>query len=635
MRAVLYKYNGTTQSSSILATSAATAVGTSAAQLSFSLVIPQTTITLTDRIAIIFQAISPQNNKTITLQFGGSTPSHSHTTIPSVGGSGLVKVVNGVVKADGETLNDSDVADDALSQSKINGLTSALAGKASTSHGHTSSDISDFAEATDDRIAALLEILAPLGITYNDAQNKLTISLDTVPLDKGGTGSTTAADARTIFGGIQPVVIRHNSPVVLNSYGTLTNSLWTFGSSTLTYLSTTATPIVGQSINAAGLTTAVIKSVDGTIACEFVGSFTGTNTLTVTSIVSGTLAIGMGISGGTTTGTPIISALGTGTGGTGTYTTSGTSQTVGNTATSGSAQKLTMSSNATGGGGPSTVTLFSSTTTQLQFATVAMDGRTLQVNDLVLLTAQTASAQNGPWIASQVSPSAVFTRPSWFTGTMLYPMLFGVQQGTSNAGFIIAISGAITNANSVIGIDSLLSTVISSRATIATTSSSNIFSQRQTFAGGGPTSNPISFQAGSNMTTPLAHALEWDGTIQSLTAGASVTGSISGTTLTVSAVGNGIVLIGSTISGTGVTAGTTITAAGTGTGGAGTYTVSVSQTVAATTITAALRTTNAVIVPVPASATAIGRPGMIAYDSTGLYVCTAVNTWRKATLNTF
>lgn len=68
--------------------------------------------------------------------------------------------------------------------------------------------------------------------------------------------------------------------------------------------------------------------------------------------------------------------------------------------------------------------------------------------------------------------------------------------------------------------------------------------------------------------------------------GAVVTGSISTTTLTVTAVTSGTLAVGQTISGTGVTAGTTITAFGTGTGGAGTYTVSASQTVASTTITA-------------------------------------------------
>ncbi len=66
---------------------------------------------------------------------------------------------------------------------------------------------------------------------------------------------------------------------------------------------------------------------------------------------------------------------------------------------------------------------------------------------------------------------------------------------------------------------------------------------------------------------------------------AEFTGSISGTTLTVSAVASGTIKVGVGITGTGVTAGTTITALGTGSGGTGTYTVSASQTVSSTTIT--------------------------------------------------
>jgi hypothetical protein len=67
---------------------------------------------------------------------------------------------------------------------------------------------------------------------------------------------------------------------------------------------------------------------------------------------------------------------------------------------------------------------------------------------------------------------------------------------------------------------------------------------------------------------------------------AQFTGAISGTTLTVSSMAYGSVVVGQTISGTGVTGGTTITAYGTGVGGTGTYTVSSSQTVSSTTITA-------------------------------------------------
>lgn len=68
--------------------------------------------------------------------------------------------------------------------------------------------------------------------------------------------------------------------------------------------------------------------------------------------------------------------------------------------------------------------------------------------------------------------------------------------------------------------------------------------------------------------------------------GAVVTGSISSTTLTVTAVTSGQLAVGQTLSGSGVTGGTTITALGTGVGGTGTYTVSASQTASSTTITA-------------------------------------------------
>lgn len=65
-----------------------------------------------------------------------------------------------------------------------------------------------------------------------------------------------------------------------------------------------------------------------------------------------------------------------------------------------------------------------------------------------------------------------------------------------------------------------------------------------------------------------------------------VTGSIAGTTLTVTAVTTGVLTNGQTISGTGVTTGTQILSQLTGTsGGVGTYQVSVAQTVSSTTIT--------------------------------------------------
>jgi hypothetical protein len=72
--------------------------------------------------------------------------------------------------------------------------------------------------------------------------------------------------------------------------------------------------------------------------------------------------------------------------------------------------------------------------------------------------------------------------------------------------------------------------------------------------------------------------------------GAVFTGSISGTTLTVTAITSGAIAIGQTLSGTGITDGTKILAFQTGAGGnvneAGTYTLNISQTVASSTINA-------------------------------------------------
>lgn len=78
---------------------------------------------------------------------------------------------------------------------------------------------------------------------------------------------------------------------------------------------------------------------------------------------------------------------------------------------------------------------------------------------------------------------------------------------------------------------------------------------------------------------------------------AVVTGSIAGTTLTVSAVSSGTLAVGQYLfdAGGNVMVGTTITALGTGTGGTGTYTVSITQTVSSETINAVAPTLNDIL----------------------------------------
>lgn len=105
---------------------------------------------------------------------------------------------------------------------------------------------------------------------------------------------------------------------------------------------------------------------------------------------------------------------------------------------------------------------------------------------------------------------------------------------------------------------------------------------------GAGTSGTTGSSGSKDPTTALLPAAS-DGYANWSTAGLNaipLTGSISGTTLTVSASPSGALGPSQTISGSGVASGTQITAFGTGTGGAGTYTVNNSQTVASEAMTA-------------------------------------------------
>jgi len=105
------------------------------------------------------------------------------------------------------------------------------------------------------------------------------------------------------------------------------------------------------------------------------------------------------------------------------------------------------------------------------------------------------------------------------------------------------------------------------------------------------------------------------------TAGAgSYTGSISGTTLTITAVASGTLQVGQFINGAGITSGTYITAYGTGSGGLGTYTVSNSQTISSRTIT----TNNLNLFMPPATEVSEGQSTLI--RNSGANTFTVVDT---------
>jgi hypothetical protein len=97
-----------------------------------------------------------------------------------------------------------------------------------------------------------------------------------------------------------------------------------------------------------------------------------------------------------------------------------------------------------------------------------------------------------------------------------------------------------------------------------------------------PTGGPHAYHGDEPGTTGSWTKYYGDGTLD---VRGTLTGSIAGTVLTVSATTLTNIAVGDMLSGTGVTPGTKITSLGTGTGGTGTYNVDTSQTASSTTMT--------------------------------------------------
>ena len=143
------------------------------------------------------------------------------------------------------------------------------------------------------------------------------------------------------------------------------------------------------------------------------------------------------------------------------------------------------------------------------------DGYTPVLGDIIAFALQGGgtSAQNGLWEVTTVGAvgvQAVFTRPSWFTGTVrngMYMTRFGATQG----GYVMAFFGPGGNADITVGTTTIQVVRVNQRLANAT-NSINLFTGYQTFRANGASANqaPFFFQAGAAlMTTPQANAVEW------------------------------------------------------------------------------------------------------------------------------
>jgi len=126
---------------------------------------------------------------------------------------------------------------------------------------------------------------------------------------------------------------------------------------TLTATSTPATPIF------------VNSALSGTSTASFTASFSSTNTMTVSAVSSGTLQVGMTITGSSITNPTTITALGTGTGGTGTYTISRNLSLTSRSVSGSLSWTATVTALGTGTGGTGTYTVTPSQTVPSQSIT--------------------------------------------------------------------------------------------------------------------------------------------------------------------------------------------------------------------------------------------------------------------------
>ena len=261
----------------------------------------------------------------------------------------------------------------------------------------------------------------------------------------------------------------------------------------------------------------------------FTGSTSGT-TLTVTDVSSGTIGVGQSVFGLGVANETIITALGTGSGGVGTYTIN-ISQTLTTRAMNSSAVAATFTGSISSG---------------VNSVTITNQGSNY-LNPVVSFGTQ--------WAAT----TAVSLGDQIYFGANLYTV---TTAGTTGSTAPTHTSGAVANGSSTLTYAGVVAT-----ATVTQE--------------GGKITNVSMANRGSGYTTAptVTFADSLGGTGSSATGTAVlVANSLQVTSIT------GTLFLGQTIQGAGVTADTIITSFGTGTGGVGTYNLNFTQTVGSQTM---------------------------------------------------
>jgi hypothetical protein len=359
---------------------------------------------------------------------------------------------------------------------------------------------------------------------------------------------------------------------------------------------------IGDVVSGTGVTsgttiTGFAQKFSGTASIGFqaTGSITGT-TLNVVGIVGGFISVGDTISGAGITAGTAITGLGSGSGSTGTYTVSA-SQTVGFVTINGTSLVLNVTAASSGalvvgdlidGAGVTPNTKVATFTTGTGGVGRYTVNNAQQVLPRAITTYSNTTGSYSISVAQNVASTTITTASTFLNLTAVAGGIFSIGDTLSGTG--------VTSGTTVIAYGTASGGVGSYGVSIAQTISpttisatSNVLNITAVTAGSIAVGQIVQGTGVTSVTTVTALGTGTGGvgtyvvSQSQLVASTAIT-TIS-TTLRITAVSFGSIFVGQSVSGTGVTGGTTITALGTGTGGVGTYTVNTAQRVTSTALT--------------------------------------------------
>jgi len=348
-------------------------------------------------------------------------------------------------------------------------------------------------------------------------------------------------------------LINSMSPVTANAYLTsllgaqmgLTQGVLSNSSAFVTFTGVAGFSIPKGFLVSDGLNQYTVQDsaiLSNAIASSYTASI-GTTTLTVTAVSSGQILIGDSVSGAGVTAGTVITGFGTGTGGTGTYTVNN-SQTVGSEAMTGTTH------------GSSVIYVVA-----VNYGTWAIPAGTIK-------TIITSVPAGYPLVCVNSSSGVIAT---FAETTDLYRARILQAQLAPSVGTLSYLKSLI---QAVPGVQTRL---------VSVSGASKIM-----VGGGDP------YAVASAIYNGLFDIGDLKGSIVTSHTW-SMTGSITGTVMTITAVSSGTIAVGDIVSGNGVENPTVVISFGTGVGGTGTYNLNYSQLIPSEVLTGAASVRNSIV----------------------------------------